>query len=373
MKAQVDRKALVEALGRVAPVANPKSTLPLAAHVLISVGPNRIGLLATDFQTTASASVDAEAEDAGSHSVDARAFDGVIRSLSGDSVSLSFQPTDVVVTCGRSTFELPTMHGAEFPKVVDSDGLGFQEVDGEQLARLIALTAGSAADGDWRPHLAGAHFDATGDTLALRATNGGQGARARSAMGGIGEWRCMVPTKSALAVKGAVESAESVGIAVSGGYMHVQTPAGSLAVKLMADEFPKFDKVVDNGIRAASFKAVAPRAELVAALKRVGLVATKQAGVSFAQLAFDGDTLTITAEESGRGKCVDRVSCSYDGESLALSASPAALAEMLSRIPDDQAHIQVGPNMAPIVVVSESFADFTGVVMPMREVGNART
>ena len=125
MKLTIERAALLKALGHVQSVVERRNTIPILSNVLLSADREQVSFSATD--------LDMEIVDEGAAHVDvpgqitapAHTLYEIVRKLpDGADVSLSYSGDDprLLISAGRSKFNLPVLPAGDFP-VMSADGL----------------------------------------------------------------------------------------------------------------------------------------------------------------------------------------------------------------------------------------------------------
>src|SRR5690606_28761720 len=143
MQLTIKRSALLPALGHVQSVVARRNTIPILSNVLLSAGRDRLSFAATDLDMEMVDEAEAQVNVQGQITAPAHTLYEIVRKLpDGAEVSLTYSGDDprLVVSAGRSKFNLPVLPAGDFPVMsTETNGTRFA-LPKEDLARLIDKT-----------------------------------------------------------------------------------------------------------------------------------------------------------------------------------------------------------------------------------------
>ena len=161
MQLTIERSALLKALGHVQSVVERRNTIPILSNVLLSAGRDRLAFAATDLDMEMVDEAEAQVQIEGQITAPAHTLYEIVRKLpEGAEVSLLYSGDDprLVVSAGRSRFNLPVLPAGDFP-VMSTDSAGASYVlPKEDLARLIDKTRFAVSTEETRYYLNGLYL-----------------------------------------------------------------------------------------------------------------------------------------------------------------------------------------------------------------------
>ena len=211
---------------------------------------------------------------------------------------------EVSLLSGKARFNLRSLPGRDFPKLFAVDAAAWHRVDAAVLREALDKVAPTISQDSTRSHLNGALLEVGGGLLRAVSTDGHRltkvdrvAATTFSTKGfilplpGVQELLKFLPALIGKSKKGAAVKAD-VEVALSGDeHFHWRKPGGDVVYtqKLEQAQFPPYDQVIPRDVEKI---AVASRADLVAAAKRMLLSASeKTAGIKMTLQGQDGGTM----------------------------------------------------------------------------------
>src|SRR6185312_6886096 len=144
------------------------------SNVLLTAAGSHLEFLATDLEVQITAKAELEGNADGAVTVGARKLYDILRSLPEDAdVSLESKENRMVVSAGKSRFNLQTLPAAEFPRMVEAkDASKTLTLPQKALKDALRLVQFAMAVQDIRYYLTGVLFSVDGDMLRVVATDG---------------------------------------------------------------------------------------------------------------------------------------------------------------------------------------------------------
>ena len=170
MKFQVDRDVMAEAVAWASRTLPTKSTQPLLTGMHLVADKNGLVLSGSDADVSARANLSAEVIEAGTVLIPGRLLADITRSLPSSIIDFALAGNRAQITCGRSSFTIPTMPVAEYPPLPNMPAVS-GSVSGTHFASAIAQVAIAASRDETLPAFTGVKIDAEGATLTLAATD----------------------------------------------------------------------------------------------------------------------------------------------------------------------------------------------------------
>lgn len=379
MEIRIKKKCLVAALARTSAIADRKSSMQILSNVLIDASDrDQVRISATDLNLFATGSYPAEIVAGGAVTVPAKTMYDVTRNMPDGEITFKTDGDQVVVSSGRSHFQLLVMPPEDFPMVPDSSSLQFFEIDTALIHRMIDQTAFSISTDETRAHLNGALFQGDGKNLRMVTTDGHRLSKVefRVDESGFYNFTMVIPNKAISEIRRLVEDdAGSLSVASKDGSVFfrrtVELDSGGssgeplvsevmLVSKLIEEEFPPYEQVIP---KSNDRTAVVSRGGLLEALRRVTVVSEeKTLGVRF---ELSEGLLEIETNNPSVGQGSEQLDVSYDGENVTIGFNARYFIDILNVLRDDEIKMELSGSLDPVVIRDPNDL-FIGVVMPMR-------
>lgn len=268
MKLTLTKAELIGPLSRVAGVANPKSTMPILANVLLELSGGRLSMTCSDLESELVSSVPADGPD-GSITVPARKLLDVVKAMSDAPISLSLEADRLVVKCGRSRHQLVTLPPSEFPATSGGDYTTTVTIAADALKAMIDRTGFAMAVADVRYYLNGLMVEIRSAGIRCAATDGHR--MAYSGASGDVIRSAIIPRKAVLEISRMIDSGD-VQISLSGNHARVTCGANVATCKLIDGRFPNYEQMAVN----PGTTATCNRSELIDGLRRASVLANEK-------------------------------------------------------------------------------------------------
>ena len=382
MKLRVDRDAFAEAVAWTARALPTRPAVPVLAGMRLEVFADgaSLHLSGFDYEVSARASVEVDAEETGSALVPGRLIAEIVRNLPEGTVYLESEGSKLFVTGGTARFTLITMPLEEYPTLPKMpDRIG--SVPADTLGQAVRQVTPAASRDDTLPMLTGAYMDFAGDTLSVVATD-----RYRIAVRELW-WRpddhalevaALVPARTlsdtvrGLLPRTNVEIAlstqpegEGVRLSPGEGMIGFENGERRTTTRLIDSDFVKYASWFPSEFTSRAEVAVSP---LMEAVKRVALVADRHTPL---RLALAEGEVVLEAGSGEDAQAVEAIEIAYEGDPLRVAFRTDYLIDGLSAVETDTAHLNFTEPTKPAVFteVPEKEGDkpaFRYLVQPLR-------
>lgn len=375
MKVRIERDVLAEAVAWTARSLPTRPSQPVLAGLVLTAGADGLLLSAYDHEVSARAEVEAVVESEGTTVVSGRLLSDITRSLPAAPVTLSLNGTRVDVTCGRSSFTVPTMPISDYP-VLPTMPTASGTIPSSVFAQAVAQVQVAAGRDESLPAFTGIRVEITGDTVTLAATD-----RYRLAVREVVwspessnfEAQALVPARTLSDVAKGLTSGDTITIALASGgsgegLMGFESEGRHTTTRLLDGDFPGFRKLLPQEPTSIIY---VDTDELLGAVNRVALVAEKNQPV---RINVSGSEIELSAggDEAHATELLDGV---LDGEPIEISFNPQFLAEGLAALKAPVTRISCTTPAKPAIFtgVAERGApantEYQYLLMPVRLAG----
>ena len=334
MKLRVDRDVLAEAVTWTARSVPVRPPVPVLAGVRLEADEGSLVLASFDYEVSARCQVPADVEEGGVVLVSGRLLAEIAKSLPSKPVDLEVEGTKVAVSCGSARFSLAAMAADDYPGLPAMPG-ATGTVDAHDLAQAVAQVVIAASRDETLPLLTSVQMQVEGERLTLMATD-----RYRLAVREM-TWspqdagltthallkaRTLSDVAKSLTSTGDVTVALTEAGASSSGLIGFEA-GGRRTTSLLTDgDYPPVLRLFPQ---STAIHATVGREELIAAVRRVALVADRSTPI---HLAFTDGELTLNAGQGDDAQASESLVAHLDGEDISTAFNPGYLLDGLGAI-----------------------------------------
>ena len=383
MKIRVERDALADAVAWVARSLPNRPTAPILAGLLMNASGDEVTLSSFDSTTSAQVTMPAEVTDEGTVLVSGRLLNEIARSLPNKPVEMVSDHTQVELICGSARFSLQTLPVEEYPTLPEmptQTGL----VDASVFEKSVSQVVIAAGRDELLNVFTGVRVEINGDRLSLLATD-----RYRMALKEL-TWQPSSPDiEGAVLVPGRVladtakslTSGKTVTVSLSTTESEGEGLVGftgegakgrrEATTRLLNQAFPKVRHLMDV---VGTVTVRVPTADLLAAVKRVSLVAERNTPL---RMLIDDDHIALEAATGDQAHASEAIEAQIDvvGEEKSIEAAgfnPHYLLDALGALDAPYAHFSFTAPGKPCLITGlatidgDQLFDYRHVIMLMR-------
>ena len=365
MKVTIKREELLPALQIVNGVVERRQTLPILSNLLLSAGPERISMTASDMEVELVASLDKQCKDGGDITLPARKLLDICRTLPDDAeIRLEAGGDQAQVVSGKSRFTLSTLPAQEYPLVEIADPMVEFTLPQKTLKQLLDRTAFAMAHQDVRYYLNGLLLELNDGKIRAVATDGHRLALfdIEHALNLDTPIQIIVPRKGVQELIRLLEdSEEEAAIRISSNHIQIRLNSLQFTSKLIDGKFPDYSRVIPE---VGKHPVVADREALRQGLTRVSILSNeKYRGV---RLLLDKDRLRAIAHNPEQEEAEEEIEVEYAGPEMEIGFNVSYLLDALNIIRTNKVYITINDPNSSCLLLPEDSTDCNYVVMPMR-------
>jgi DNA polymerase-3 subunit beta len=372
MKIRVERDGFADAVAWAARILPQKAALPVLAGLRLEASTDGgLGLAGFDYEVSAQARLDVTVAEAGTVLVPGRLLAEITRSLPGQPIELSTDGSRLVLTCGSSRFQLPTLPLDEYPTLPEMPEVS-GTVGSDAFAAAVSSVAIAAGRDDALPVLTGIRVEIEGEKVTLAATD-----RYRLAVRTL-RWSptdpslqatALVPARTLADAAKSLTTGAEVTLALAGtgsgeGMLGLAGGTRRATTRLLDGEFPKYRSLLPD---TASAVATLDAAALTEAVRRVALVASRTSPI---RLSFSADGLTLEAGGLDDAEAAESLPANFEGEDLTIAFNATYLLDGLGSLDSDEAQLSFTAATKPAVLTGKTGpdddSDHRYLLMPVR-------
>jgi DNA polymerase-3 subunit beta len=323
-------------------------------------------IMGTDLEVAIQCDIDGVAvHDDGDAILPTARFMQILRTSTGDEVSLEIADGKLHVKCDRSRFALPNEDPALFPDCLPFNAENYMTILGANLKRLIRRTIFAADVESARYALGGAYVEREAERLHFIATDGRRLAKATTDaewVGGVdGSAQCILPLKALRLIDKATDDGDQIHFAVKTGTSALFRSSNCvISTRLVEGRFPKYSDVFPSESRASIPLDVAA---FRSAVEQASITASEESrGVTF-KFSADGCELSCRSSDVGQSRVELPLLCGMSDE-IEVAMDPQYVVEMLRSLePTTPLTVDLIDGKNPVLFKSEG--DYLYVVMPL--------
>ena len=374
MKFQVERDAMADAVTWASRTLPSKSTQPLLTGLHLVAEKSNLVLSGSDADVSGQANVDTDVEQPGTALVPGRLLADITKSLPSAKIQFALNGNRVDITCGRSSFTIPTMPVAEYPPLpVMPEVSG--TISGDELAAAIAQVAVAASRDETLPAFTGIKFDVEGSVITMAATD-----RYRLAVREL-SWNpvstsisthTLIPARFLHEATKALATSKSVALAFAAsneGLFGIAGNGRQTTSRILAADFPPYRTLLPT---ESTSIAQVKTSELIDSVKRVALVLDREAPI---KITFkENEAIVFGGGGSGELAAAQEViEATNNGEEISIAFNHQFLLDGLHAIDSAVAVIAMTTPIRPAVITgatemgAESDDSFKYLLMPIRQ------
>ena len=372
MKFTVDSGVLTDSVNWVSRSLSTRPIMTALLGIVIDVQSD-ITLSASDLETSAKSSFNADIKEKGRVLVPGRLLSEISKALPNKPVSFNLDGNRVLVTAGTAKFTLPTLPINEYPNLPtlpETSGA----IDSDLFSTAVNQVAVAAGRDDSLPTLTGIHVDINKDTITFAATD-----RYRLAVREI-DWRPNNPeitTTALLRARTLADATRSITNTKEVSFAIAPTSsnerligftngAKSMTSRQLDGTFPPYRHLLPSeGIATAVIEV----AKLLDSVRRVALVTDKTIPL---RLKFSDGSLQLEAGAGDEAQATEELEIQFVGEAIDIAFNPTFLADGLNALGTTYVNIAFTGSNKPAMLSGKNKLDgeidgsYRYLLMPMR-------
>ncbi len=371
MKINVERGALLKALGHVQSVVERRNTIPILSNVLIQAAKGKLTLTATDLDIEIVESLPSDVLRNGAATAPAHMLYDIVRKMpDGAQVQAELLTGDsgrLAVSAGSIRFELACLPQEDFPQVSAGALPHKFRLDASDLMALVDKTRFAISTEETRFYLNGIYVHVAEDkdkTLRAVATDGHRLARYDLELpdGAAGMPGIIVPRKTVAELRRLLEDSEgAIEIGLSDTKIQFTFSDVQLTSKLIDGSFPEYQRVIPtNNDKVLMLDAK----EFSHAVDRVSTISADKTRAVKLNINKDSVTLSVVNPESGTA--TEDLGANYSAEAIEIGFNARYLLDITGQVEGKEVRFLLADSGSPTLIEDTDDARTLYVLMPMR-------
>ncbi len=366
MELKLDKNVVLQELSILQGVVEHRTTIPILSSILSEVSDGRLSMVATDLDMTIMTSCPAEADGTGRLAIESKVFQDLVRNLPADQFTLSVDNDAMEINSGRFHSRMSVADPSDYPTLPEVPPAGEYSLPLDVLKLMISRVAFAITKDDPKFQLNGALVKLLPGEVEIAATDGHRLAVVRASGPEVPApfEQQLFPRK--LLAELTRFSDEQVLLSTGDNHLGFHMGERTLVSRIVELRFPQYERVI---VRDNPFRARVDRKELLAALRRVSLLAHEKArGV---RLGVDpSGEIRLVSIGYDRGSAEETLSATYQGDAMEISLNASYLIDVLQVLECPQVELQLRDSGGQCVLVpiedDSRLEEYIYVLMPMR-------
>ncbi len=361
MRLSCKRENLSKALAVAAKTVKTRVSLPVLSNIMIATDRDRVKVVATDLESSATVWLEAKIEEEGAITVPARTILEYAQSSSDDVLEIVANDTDVRVKGGQNNATIKGIAADEFPIITPvKSEKGFKIAANTLKNALLAVSSAAALD-ETRPVLSGILFLA-GKDLRIVATDSYRLAEQRIKLDDLSPSQAIVSQRTATELARTLPADDSI-VEVSIGDNQVQFLCQDILflTRQIEGNFPDYNQIIPKEF---VYEVICQKDKLVEGL-RVASIFARESGNNI-KLSGEDSKIILSAVSAQTGDSQTQVEASTKGSPLAVSFNVKFLLDGINAITSGEVKLQLSGPLSPGLLSAEGDSSFRYVIMPLR-------
>jgi DNA polymerase-3 subunit beta len=363
VKFHCERDSFAEALSTAARASSGATgSLPVLAGLRLSLTGNELSVTGTDMDLTIELSITVRGEVDGTAVIPGKLASDVVRAMAPGAIAFHAAPDEVTISGGRSEFSLRPFAADDFPKTAQPASSAITIPAAEFADALRQVVRAASGDKD-RPIITGVLLTAEADGLRLVATDSYRLAvRDLPGTAVLGaDQKVLVPSRALSELQRVLAHGSELTLRLGEREATFEIGGTRLTTRLIEGEYPNYRNLIPS---AYPNKVTISREALLDALRRVKILATREATPVRLSVSTDGVQLTTVTADIGTAQ--ESLDATLDGSELTVAFNPEYLAAGAEAVDGEEATLELLDGLKPAVIRGVGHPDYLYLLMPVR-------
>lgn len=362
MKIKVSKQTMINGLQKVQSIVPTNSTLSILSNVMLHASDNKLTISATDLDINVRVTVDAEIEQDGSTTTDAKRLFSIFRELDGSEADMQVGDNNLTtIESDSSLFKLNGMSSEDFPQIPEVESDTSYTIESGVFKEMLQKTFYAASTDETRMALNGVLLSFKDEKLTVVATDGRRLALVEQEVEfpASAEADLILPPKTVSELIRTLDGDDVLKIKLGEGQISFEFANMLVVSKLVDDTYPNYSQVIPD---SSEVRVQIERELLLGAVRRAALLTTDQS--NSVRLCFSENNLEIVTETPEVGEAKETIAVKYAGPVMSIAFNPHFLMAPLKSLQSDDVYFEMTDEMSPGVIKAD--VPFLYVIMPMR-------
>lgn len=363
MKIGTTKEKILNAILIAERVVGKKESLPILSCILIDAQKELV-IRATNLEAGVEITVPAEIHEKGIIAVPASILSQTIRSINGDTVTLSSDEGNLLIESRGTKTLIKAVPQGEFPVLPTTTSKKGISLNRERITRGLQAVSYAASPSMIRPDLGSIYITIKDGSMVSVATDSFRLAeKTISGVNAHDESELLIPLKHALELIHILDKIddENVTIATEDAQLVLSGGGVRFVSRVVDATFPNYKEIVP---KTSATEATMLKADLSEMLRKARVFSGNDQHVGL-HVYPKKKIFTATARSSDVGEMSDSIDAALSGDDLDINFHIGYLSECLSSVESDSVVLSFAGPGRPLVIRGASDASFMYLVMPL--------
>ncbi len=363
MKIDTTKEKILNAIQIAERVVGKKESLPILSCILIDAQKELV-IRATNLEAGVEITVPSNIQEKGSIAVPATILSQTVRSINGDTVTLTSEDGNLLIESRGSKTLIKAVPHAEFPILPTATTKKGISISRERVMRGLQAVSYAASPSMIRPDLGSIYIMIKDGSMISVATDSFR--LAEKTITGIGakdDSDLLIPLKHALELTHILERIddETVVIATEDAQLVLSGGGVRFVSRVVDATFPNYKEIVP---KTTATEATMLKGDLSEMLRKARVFSGNDQHVGL-HIYPKKKIFTATARSNDVGEMSDSIDAALTGDDLDINFHIGYLSECLSSVESDSVTLSFAGPGKPLVVRGASDSSFMYLVMPL--------
>lgn len=368
MNIEIDKKELLNLIGKTLNIVEKRNTMPVLMNVLLEAEGQYLKVFATDLEVSLTDQSPVKVIQPGKVAVSAKSLFDIAKELGEGKIQLTRKENNwLEIRQGRYQSKIVGISAEEYPVFPSFSGQGFAEIPGMVLREMIDRTVYSVSNDETRYHLNGVYFEQKGELgYTMVATDGHRLSLIQKSLPsqklmtqGQG---VIIPRKGLNEIKKLLDSLDGpFEVAIEGSQMILRNSNTTLMIRLIEGKYPNYSQFIPQNLKR---KITINRDSFLTSLKRVSLLANQKSKAI--TLSIVDGKMEIASNNPELGDAKEEIEVEYSGQDLKIGFNAKYIQDVLTAMSEEKVDFEINDQLSPGLIRPHNDPAYTCVVMPMR-------
>jgi DNA polymerase-3 subunit beta len=344
--------------------------MPILENFLFEIKDHTLTITASDLQTSMTAEMKVDAEEAGSVAIPAKMLADTLRNLPEQPVTIRIDPNTYIteIISDNGHYKLSGENATDFPRVPELKNAEVVDVPAEAMSSAIAYTLFAASTDEMKPAMNGVYVNLRNSEATFVATDSHRLVRyRRTDVSSDKEIAIIIPRKALTLLKNTLPSdTSSVHLSFNKSNAFISYGNMKMVCRLIDERFPDYEYVIPaNNDKTLEID----RTDFLGSLRRIAIYANKSTNQVRLKLNTGGEMLVSAEDIDFSNEADEKLRCDFAaGEDMEIGFNAKFLIEGLNNLHSSKVTFKLSePNRAGLLVPSEtdSNEDILMLIMPV--------
>jgi DNA polymerase-3 subunit beta len=364
MKLTIEKGQLLQGLSVVAKGMSSRSTLPILSGIHLETQGGSLVFRTTDLEVSIQHKVPVLVESEGATVVPGKLFSEIIKSFPEAAVTLDLNDENLTITCMDSVFNIHTLSPSDFPLFPQLDINVAGTIPSDVFTSMIRKVVKAVSKDESRAILTGVLIKLDDVDIQLVATDSYRLAIAKNKL------EVPSPTAINLIVPGDIldeirrllHNEPNITISDSENQIVFEFGNTTFITRKIEGSYPNYEAIIPT---EKTTTAVAEKAALLSAVKRVAITAQTHTPVRFS-LDVDAQFIEVSSKTQDIASAHEQTTAQVEGNSLEIGFNHQYIIDGLNAVETDEVLFEAQSSLKPGILKAVGEDYYFYLTMPVR-------